>query len=132
VIAFGFTVCALIAPQMAQAQGAIVGVNAAIGGLSVDQQNAILGELHAAGVHVIRTGITPDDKGVDLARRVLKDIRSHSKLNQHTPIISAGLVYYAWLDSREDFAVYRCSGLTESGRLAIAPIVVTEPTGSNN
>jgi hypothetical protein len=32
-----------------------------------------------------------------------------------------GLFYYAWLDSREGFAVYRCDHLTETGRLALAP-----------
>jgi hypothetical protein len=32
-----------------------------------------------------------------------------------------GLFYYAWLDSREGFAVYRCDYLTETGRLALAP-----------
>lgn len=55
-------------PQ-AQTQAPILGVNAAIGSLSVEQQNAILSELHAAGVHYIRTGLTPDDKGVDFALR---------------------------------------------------------------
>lgn len=53
----------------AQAQAPMVGVNAAIGSLSVAQQNAILAQLRTAGVRYIRTGITPDDKGVDLARR---------------------------------------------------------------
>jgi hypothetical protein len=32
-----------------------------------------------------------------------------------------GLFYYAWLDSREGFAVYRCDHLTQVGRLALAP-----------
>jgi hypothetical protein len=27
----------------------------------------------------------------------------------------------AWLDSREDFAAYRCNQLTQTGRLALAP-----------
>jgi hypothetical protein len=40
-----------------------------MGSLSIQQQNIILSELHAAGVHSIRSGITPDDKGVDFARR---------------------------------------------------------------
>jgi hypothetical protein len=31
------------------------------------------------------------------------------------------LFYYAWLDSREGFAVYRCDHLTQTGRLALAP-----------
>jgi hypothetical protein len=53
----------------AQAQDVVLGVNAAMGSLSVEQQNAILAKLHAAGIHYIRAGITPDDKGVDFARR---------------------------------------------------------------
>lgn len=52
-----------------QAQNAVVGVNAAIGSMSIDQQNTILTELKTAGVHFIHTGITPDDKGIDFARR---------------------------------------------------------------
>ena len=40
-----------------------------MGLLSVAQQNAILAELLAAGIHYIRAGIAPDDKGVDFARR---------------------------------------------------------------
>ena len=31
------------------------------------------------------------------------------------------LFYYAWLDSREGFAIYRCDHLTETGRPALAP-----------
>jgi hypothetical protein len=56
-------------PAQAQTQDPVLGVNAAIGSLSVEQQNVILSELHAAGVHYIRTGLSPDDKGVDFARR---------------------------------------------------------------
>jgi len=37
--------------------------------MSVDQQNAVLAQLNATGVHVIRAGITPGDKGIDFARR---------------------------------------------------------------
>jgi hypothetical protein len=51
------------------AQEALIGVNASMGSQSIEQQNAILSELHAAGVHAIRTGISPDDNGVDFARR---------------------------------------------------------------
>jgi hypothetical protein len=32
-----------------------------------------------------------------------------------------GLFYYAWLDAREGFAIYRCDRLTETGRLALTP-----------
>jgi hypothetical protein len=52
-----------------QEQNVVVGVNASMASLSVDQQNAILSELNSAGVHAIRAGITPDDKGVDFVRR---------------------------------------------------------------
>lgn len=65
----GLLLCFALASERMQAQNKIVGVNAAIGSMSVDQQNTILTELQTAGVHFIRTGITPDDKGVDLARR---------------------------------------------------------------
>jgi hypothetical protein len=33
-----------------------------------------------------------------------------------------GLIYYAWSDDAEHYGVYRCGSLTESGRLAIAPM----------
>jgi len=36
----------------------------------VAAQDAIIGQLKAAGVHVIRTWVTPDDKGIDFAKRV--------------------------------------------------------------
>ena len=63
--------CTLVGfqPLSAQTADAVVGVNASVGSLSVDQQNAILAQLHAANVHFIRSGITPDEKGVDFARR---------------------------------------------------------------
>jgi hypothetical protein len=32
-----------------------------------------------------------------------------------------GLFYCAWVDTREGFAIYRCSHLMETGRLAVAP-----------
>lgn len=53
----------------AQEQNVVVGVNASMGSLSIEQQNTILAKLHTAGVHFIRAGITPDAKGVDFARR---------------------------------------------------------------
>ena len=37
---------------------------------SVADQNAIIGQLKAAGVRVIRAPLTPDDKGIDFAKRV--------------------------------------------------------------
>jgi hypothetical protein len=47
----------------------VVGVNAPMGSLTIERQNINLANLHAAGVHYIRAGITPDEKGVDFARR---------------------------------------------------------------
>ncbi len=47
----------------------VVGVNAPMGSLTIEQQNINLANLHAAGVHYIRAGITADEKGVDFARR---------------------------------------------------------------
>jgi hypothetical protein len=44
----------------AREQNVVVGVNASMGSLSIEQQNTILAELHAAGARFIRTGITPD------------------------------------------------------------------------
>jgi hypothetical protein len=34
----------------------------------------------------------------------------------------AGLFYYAWIDTRENFGVYRCGALTESGKFALSPM----------
>ena len=56
-------------PVQAQTQGLVLGVNAGIASMDVGRQNTILAQLHAAGVHYIRSGILPDDKGVDFARR---------------------------------------------------------------
>lgn len=53
----------------ARAQNAMLGMNASMGSLPVEQQNILLSELHAAGVRYIRAGIAPDDKGIDLVRR---------------------------------------------------------------
>jgi len=48
----------------------VVGVNA-VNPLraSIADQNTLLAQLHAAGVHVIRCGITADAKGIDFAKR---------------------------------------------------------------
>jgi hypothetical protein len=69
VVTLGLLLCALAPSRSAQAQNAILGVVASLESMSVDQQNAVLGELHGAGVHFIRAGITSDEKGVDFARR---------------------------------------------------------------
>jgi len=37
---------------------------------SVADQNALIAQLKAAGVRVIRASVTPDDKGIDFAKRV--------------------------------------------------------------
>jgi hypothetical protein len=55
---------------VASAQNVIVGVNwVKQPGLTVEQQNVILSDMKAVGVRVIRTGITPDDAGIDFAKR---------------------------------------------------------------
>jgi hypothetical protein len=71
IVAIGCILCASLGspPTQSQTQDLVLGVNASMGSLSVEQQNAILAELHAAGIHYIRAGIAPDDKGVDFARR---------------------------------------------------------------
>lgn len=58
-----------ITTHAATAASPVVGVNAPMGSLTIEQQNINLANLHAAGVHYIRAGITPDEKGVDFARR---------------------------------------------------------------
>jgi hypothetical protein len=53
-----------------RAQDVVVGVNVVNPmRASVAAQNAVLGELAAAHVHVIRCGISNDDKGIDYAKR---------------------------------------------------------------
>ena len=44
----------------------------------------------------------------------------------------AGLIYYAWIDTRENFGLFRCGSLTHSGRLAIAPITDSVPEAFTN
>ena len=54
----------------AQADDAVVGINVInLQKLDADAQNATLSNLKTAGVTVIRTGIAPDDKGIDFAKR---------------------------------------------------------------
>jgi hypothetical protein len=62
------TCCGL---QAAQHSEFVVGVNV-VNPLraKVEDQNAVIAQLKAAGVRVIRCGITPDDKGIDFAKRV--------------------------------------------------------------
>ena len=70
ILCLGCILCVFfgVRPVQAQTQDPVLGVNAAIASLSVEQQNAILAQLHSAGVHYIRSGILPG-KGVDFARR---------------------------------------------------------------
>ena len=51
------------------AESPILGVNAAIASVSTEEQNEILAHLHAAEIHYIRSGILPDENGVDFALR---------------------------------------------------------------
>lgn len=58
------------AAHAAQAGGMVVGVNV-VNPLraSIADQNALLAQLKAAGVHVIRCAISQDAKGIDFAKR---------------------------------------------------------------
>jgi hypothetical protein len=40
-------------PAQSLTQNLVLGANASMGSLSVEQQNAILAQLHAAGIHYI-------------------------------------------------------------------------------
>jgi len=55
----------------AQPDKVVVGINMVNPGrFKVEQQNAMLSEMKKAGVRVIRCGVSPDDKGLDFAKRV--------------------------------------------------------------
>jgi hypothetical protein len=65
-----FTAVLVLAPVWARAQGMVVGVNVVNPmRASVANQNALLSQLKAAQVHVIRCGISNDGKGIDFAKR---------------------------------------------------------------
>jgi hypothetical protein len=69
-----FLVCALAAAppiRPVQAAGLIVGMNV-VNPLraSVADQSAVIGQLAAAGVRVIRAPLTPDNRGIDFIKRV--------------------------------------------------------------
>ena len=72
---FGFIATFLVAifffaPTPTPAQEMVIGVNVVNPmRASVADQNAILSQLKAAQVHVIRCGISNDDKGIDFAKR---------------------------------------------------------------
>ena len=92
IVALGCILCASLGsrPVQAQTKDLVLGVNASMGSLSVEQQNAILAELHAAGIHYIRAGIAPDEKVAFHARNrliwhqetVSVAVRHHSSGNQ--------------------------------------------------
>jgi hypothetical protein len=141
-----------------QAQNVLLGVNASMGSLSVEQQKAILAELHA-GTNDPGNPVAAAGRRERLQQYVLEECRPAGGVggkpcwitewgvpNQDTscplhetnqitlvnetrsnfrPYIAQkrvlGLFYYAWLDAREGFAIYRCDHLTETGRLALAP-----------
>jgi hypothetical protein len=67
----GFAVLLSLTLGTARAADFIVGVNV-VNPLraSVADQNALIAQLKAAGVRVIRCGVTPDAKGLDFAKRV--------------------------------------------------------------
>jgi hypothetical protein len=67
----GFAVLMSLTLGTARAADFIVGVNV-VNPLraSVADQNALIAQLKAAGVRVIRCGVTPDAKGLDFAKRV--------------------------------------------------------------
>jgi len=68
---FGCMLAAATLALPAQSTGFVIGVNV-VNPLraKVADQNALIAQLKAAGVRVIRCGVTPDDKGIDFARRV--------------------------------------------------------------
>ena len=69
-LALLFAAIFLLAPAWSRAQEMIVGVNVVNPmRASIADQNALLAQLKAAGVRVIRCGISNDDKGIDFAKR---------------------------------------------------------------
>lgn len=71
ILAVGGLFCGALGSRPVHAQELVSGVNAAIASMPIEQQNAVLAQLHAAGVRYIRSGILPGDQGVDFARRAL-------------------------------------------------------------
>jgi hypothetical protein len=71
-LSIALTISAAFFPPGVRAYGEniVVGVNVVNPmRASVGDQNAVLAQLHAAGVHVIRCGISLDSKGIDFAKR---------------------------------------------------------------
>jgi hypothetical protein len=69
-VAFLFVSIFFLAPAHSPAQDMVVGVNVVNPmRASVAYQNALLNQLKAAQVRVIRCGISNDDKGIDFAKR---------------------------------------------------------------
>lgn len=70
IIASALAAISPLPPQAAPAENIVVGVNVVNPmRAGIADQNAVFAQLHAAGVHVIRCGITPDTKGIDFAKR---------------------------------------------------------------
>ena len=69
-LAAWFVTFLLVGPALVRGQNLVVGVNTVNPmRASVADQNALLDQLKAASVHVIRCGISNDDKGIDFAKR---------------------------------------------------------------
>lgn len=77
----------MLSPGALQAQEVVVGVNVVNPmRASVADQNAVLSQLQAAQVHVIRCGISNDEKGIDYAKRAAaKGIRIHLGVDAEYP-----------------------------------------------
>jgi hypothetical protein len=80
---------------VAYAQDVVVGVNVVNPmRASVTDQNAVLAQLQAAQVHVIRCGISNDDKGIDYAKRAAaKGIRIQLGLGAEYPTTAPSRPY---------------------------------------
>lgn len=82
-------------PTVGYAKDLVVGVNFVVPGhLSVPEQNAVLTAMKSAGVRVIRAPLTPDDKGLDFAKRAyaqdiqidwIVDLKFRSDAPRRTP-----------------------------------------------
>ena len=72
IILLAFLSALTLTTALAHADNVVVGVNLVNVpyDLTVQEQEAILGTMQAAGVHVIRAAIPANDKGIDFAQRV--------------------------------------------------------------
>jgi hypothetical protein len=58
---------------------------------------------------------THDTDQVSLIEEMMNAFRGYADQRR-----LAELLYYAWIDTRENFGVYRCGVLTETGKLALS------------